>query len=66
MANPVKAIPDGYHNVTPYLVIKGAAAAIDFYKTGFWRDRSDAHAAAGWEDRACGVEIRQLARHDGR
>ncbi len=28
----VKAIPDGYHSVTPYLVIKGAARAIDFYK----------------------------------
>jgi PhnB protein len=32
MANKAKPIPDGYHNVTPYLVIKGAAAAIDFYK----------------------------------
>lgn len=28
----VKPIPDGYHAVTPYLAIKGAAAAIDFYK----------------------------------
>jgi len=35
MANPVKPVPDGYHNVTPYLVIKGAAAAIDFYKKAF-------------------------------
>jgi PhnB protein len=32
MANKVKAIPDGYQGVTPYLVIKGAAAAIDYYK----------------------------------
>ena len=32
---PVKPIPDGYHTVTPYLVIKGAAAAIDFYKKAF-------------------------------
>ena len=31
----VKPVPDGYHNVTPYLVIKGAAAAIDFYKKAF-------------------------------
>ncbi|HEY7097687.1 MAG TPA: VOC family protein [Terriglobales bacterium] len=31
----VKPVPDGYHNVTPYLVIKGAAKAIDFYKTVF-------------------------------
>ena len=30
-----KAIRDGYHSVTPYLIIKGAAAAIDFYKRAF-------------------------------
>ena len=35
MANPVKAQPDNYHTVTPYLHIKGAAAAIDFYKNAF-------------------------------
>lgn len=34
MAN-VKPIPEGYHSVTPYLIIKGAAAAIDFYKKSF-------------------------------
>jgi PhnB protein len=28
----VKAIPDGYHAVTPYLIVQGAAAALDFYK----------------------------------
>ena len=32
---PVKPIPDGYHRVTPYLIIKGAAEALDFYKTVF-------------------------------
>src|SRR6201988_1365844 len=31
----VKSIPEGYHSVTPYLIIKGAAAAIDFYKKAF-------------------------------
>jgi PhnB protein len=31
----VKPIPDGYHSVTPYLIIKGAAAAIDYYKQAF-------------------------------
>ena len=30
-----KSIPDGYHSVTPYLIIKGAADAIDFYKRAF-------------------------------
>ena len=29
---PTKAIPDGYHSVTPYLVMRDAARAIDFYK----------------------------------
>jgi PhnB protein len=31
----VKPIPDGYHSVTPYLIVKGAAAALDFYKKAF-------------------------------
>jgi len=31
----VKPIPEGYHSVTPYLVMQGAAAALDFYKTAF-------------------------------
>lgn len=31
----VKPIPEGYHNVTPYLFIRGAARAIDFYKNVF-------------------------------
>ena len=31
----VKPIPDGYYTVTPYLIIKGAAAALDFYKKAF-------------------------------
>jgi PhnB protein len=35
MANAVKPIPEGYHAVTPYLIIKGAAAALDFYKKAF-------------------------------
>lgn len=32
MARP---IPEGYHSVTPYLIVKGAAEAIDFYKRAF-------------------------------
>ena len=30
-----KAIPDGYHTVTPYLIVKGAAQLIDFLKETF-------------------------------
>ena len=29
MANP---IPEGYHAITPYLCVKGAASALEFYK----------------------------------
>jgi PhnB protein len=31
----VKPIPDGYHTVTPYLIVKDTARAIDFYKKAF-------------------------------
>lgn len=31
----VSAVPAGYHSITPYLIIKGAAKAIDFYKKIF-------------------------------
>ncbi len=34
MAN-VKPIPNGYHSVTPYLIIKGAGDAIEYYKKAF-------------------------------
>ncbi|MBU6421774.1 MAG: VOC family protein [Gammaproteobacteria bacterium] len=28
-------IPKGYHSITPYLIINGAAAALEFYKNAF-------------------------------
>ncbi len=31
----VKPIPEGYHSVTPYLVVDDANAAIEFYKKAF-------------------------------
>jgi PhnB protein len=31
----VKPVPDGYHSVTAYLIIDGAAKALDFYKRVF-------------------------------
>jgi len=31
----VKPIPEGYHSVTPYLILKGAGRAIEFYKRAF-------------------------------
>jgi len=35
MAGKVSPIPQGYHTVIPYLVVDGAARAIDFYKDAF-------------------------------
>lgn len=31
----VKPIPDGYHSITPYLIVDDAKAAIDFYTRAF-------------------------------
>ena len=35
MAPSVKPIPEGFHSVTPSLVVRDAARAIDFYKKAF-------------------------------
>jgi PhnB protein len=35
MSAKVRPIPDGYHSVTPYLIVGDAARALEFYKTVF-------------------------------
>ena len=35
MSGKVKAIPEGYEGATPYLIVKGAADALEFYKKAF-------------------------------
>ncbi len=35
MTTKVQAIPKGYHTLTPYINIKGAVEAIEFYKKAF-------------------------------
>ncbi len=35
MAQPVKAVPDGYRTATPYLCIQGASEALAFYRKAF-------------------------------
>lgn len=35
MAGKVKSIPDGYHTITPNIVVQEASRAIDFYKKAF-------------------------------
>ena len=31
----VKPIPDGYHSITPYMIVEGAGALIEFMKNAF-------------------------------
>ena len=35
MAGKVRPIPRGYHTATPYLIVNGAANALNFYKRAF-------------------------------
>ncbi len=35
MAGIVSGIPDGFHSVTPHLIVRGADAALSFYKKAF-------------------------------
>ena len=35
MAGKVKHIPDGYHTVTPYLIVNDGVRALDFYQRAF-------------------------------
>ena len=31
----VKPVPEGYHTVTPYIIVDGGAKALDFYARAF-------------------------------
>ena len=35
MAQQVKRIPEGFHTITPHLIVRNAAQAIEFYKQAF-------------------------------
>ena len=35
MANKAKTVPEGYHTVTPYMTLRDAVSAIDFYRRAF-------------------------------
>ena len=35
MTSRAKPIPEGYHTATPYLIVRDAASAIEFYKKAF-------------------------------
>jgi hypothetical protein len=35
MTHQIKAVPIGYHTLTPHLIVKGADQGIEFYKKAF-------------------------------
>jgi PhnB protein len=53
---PVNAVPEGYRTATPYLTIKNAPAAIDFYKRAFGAE--EMVRMAGPEGKVMHAEIR--------
>src|SRR5260370_16169614 len=55
MPNAVRAIPEGYHTVTPYLTCKNSAQAIDFYKSVF--GAKEIMRIAGPDGKICHAEI---------
>jgi PhnB protein len=44
MASKAKPVPEGFHTATPYLIINGAAEAIEFYKQAFGAKETLRHA----------------------
>jgi PhnB protein len=47
MAAKVKPVPEGYNTVTPYLIVDGAARALEFYKKAFGAREVMRHDAPG-------------------
>jgi PhnB protein len=56
VASTVKTIPEGYHTATPYIICKGAADAIEFYKKAF--SAAEIMRMAGPDGRIGHAEIR--------
>lgn len=46
MASQVRPVPEGFHTATPYMIVRNAAAALDFYVKAFGATELMRHAAA--------------------
>lgn len=60
----VKPIPEGYHTIVPYLLVRNAAAAIDYYKKVFGAqevDRFEMNGRIGHADLIIGDSHLMLA-----
>ena len=52
-----KPIPDGYHAITPYLIVSGAAKALDFYARAFGAVERDRMQDSGGKVRHAEITI---------
>ena len=53
---PVKAVPEGYHSITPYLTVQGVAQLIEFAKAAF--DAKEKERIMGPDGRIAHAEVR--------
>ena len=61
MSVAVKPIPEGYHSITPFLTVRYADQAIDFYRRAFGAEETGPDARPGWKDRdARGTQDRRF------
>jgi uncharacterized glyoxalase superfamily protein PhnB len=61
MGKGVNPIPEGFHTVTPYMTIKDASDAIEFYKEAFGGDGDFSLGGPGRARPARGGRDRRLA-----
>ena len=59
----VKPIPDGYHTLTPFLTVRDATRAIEFYKQAFGADRTGRCERPGRQSHARRAQDRRLHHH---
>ena len=57
MPGKAKPIPDGFHTATPYMIIRDAARAIEFYKKAFGATEVYRHSDAGGKIRHAQIRI---------
>jgi len=57
MASRVNPVPEGFHTATPYMIIKGAAHAIEFYKKAFGATELMRHADPSGKVRHAEIRI---------
>ena len=46
--NEIRKIPEGYHSITPALIVKNGDEAIEFYKNGFGAEERCPERSARW------------------